>query len=124
MTTVLETPATPHLVTPGRLYLVVRADLPVGVAAAQIAHVSLLAAQAWPHVREWAERDGYVIVCAARDEAHLEVVREDLFAHGVESVTFTDEFASGAQDTALVAFPHPSTQVRLASLPLWGKTAR
>ena len=124
MTTVLETPITPHASTSGRLYLVVRADLPAGVAAAQIAHATLLAAQAWPDVRDWSDHDGYVIVCAARDEAHLNTVREDLTTHQIASVIFTDEFASGAQDTALVVSPHPSAQSRLASLPLWGKQER
>lgn len=88
-----------------RLYLVVRADLPVGLQMAQVTHAHRAFVHEHSTLEEaWYRSSNTVAVLAARDEQHLLTLRERALRAGIPCAAFREPDLDDAM-TALALAP-------------------
>lgn len=107
-----------------RLYVVSRADLSVGLAAAQCVHAAFLFARdQWEAAAPWLRDSQWVVLCTTVDEQALEELAS---AAGERRIPYTrwEEPDLSGQLTALALAPGKATHSLCGSLPLLGRELR
>lgn len=101
-----------------RLYVIVRGDLPPGARVAQAVHGAHEFSEAHPEkYRIWRADSNTVAILGARDEAHLDEMRDKAEMYGIPAATFREPDL-GDSTTVLVLGPHPATRKITGRLPL------
>jgi len=81
----------------GKLYVVVRSDLPPGARAAQLAHTALAFALAFPEAtRRWHDESNNIVLLEVPDETALCALAQRARVAGVPCITFTEPDLSDA----------------------------
>jgi len=107
--------------TPDRLYLVTRADLPIGLQAAQAAHAAFQFSHDHPDLmRPWFRESQYLIVVTVPDEISLIRVASIANAEGLAICTWHEPDLDGAT-TAVAIQPGAMARRICANLPLLGR---
>lgn len=98
-----------------KLYVVVREDLPPGALCAQACHALRAFVDAHPEVdRAWYESSNNLVVLAARDEEHLNVLLRRAALQGVATAAFREpDFGDSLTGIAVA----PAGWRMLSSLP-------
>lgn len=104
--------------SPARLYIVVRGDLGSGLLAAQAVHAAFAFADEHPTLfTEWLETSNFLVIVAARDEAHLIQISQK--AHDLRiPFSSVDEPDLNGEMTALTLAPSLESKKLCSSLPL------
>lgn len=104
---------------PLKLYAIVRADLPEGLRAAQMAHAVAGLVQNCPRsTAQWqTPNNNYLIVLEVRDEAHLREEVAVMFEHAISFYEWREPDLDNAT-TAIACFPDRSKNWVFADLPL------
>lgn len=105
--------------SPAKLYIAVRADLPPGLQAAQAVHASFQFFDEWPcRVRHWLRKSNFLVIVAVPDEeALLALAAEARLGRDLET-TLVREPDMGGEATALAMQPGPDAATLCASFPL------
>lgn len=106
-------------VTPDKLYIAVRADLPPGLQAAQAVHAAFQFYDEWPcRARTWLRKSNYLVVVNVPDEdALLALSAEATLGEDLE-VTKVYEPDLGDEFTAIAIQPGEVAQRLCARFPL------
>lgn len=104
-----------------RLYIAVRGDLPVGLAAAQAVHAAFAFATRHPSITgPWQRESQYLVVVAVPDEIALIALASRALASNLEVETWHEPDLAGAA-TAVAIEPGSAARRLCASLPLLGR---
>lgn len=110
-----ETPET------ARLYIAVRGDLPVGLAAAQAVHAAFQFASSHPDlVGPWQRESQYLVIVAVPDEIDLIALASKAQWSGLTVSTWHEPDLAGAA-TAVALEPGAGARRLCANLPLLGR---
>jgi peptidyl-tRNA hydrolase len=101
-----------------KLCVIVREDLSPGYKVAQAVHGGHAFADAHPaDYRVWRGKSNTVTILGARDEAHLDEMRDKAEMYNIPYATFREPDLGDAT-TVLVLGPHPATRKITGRLPL------
>lgn len=104
-----------------RLYIVTRADLPVGLAAAQAVHAAFVFARdRWALAAPWLRDSQWLVLVTVPDEAALLSFCAKAAAELTDHVVWREPDLDGAA-TAVAVAPGGSARKLCANLPLLGK---
>lgn len=107
--------------TPDRMYVITRADLPVGLQAAQAVHAAFeFSVQHRFITSGWLRESNYLVVVTALDEAMLEMYATAALQAGLR-VTLVHEPDCNDELTAIAIEPSPEARKLCSNLPLLGK---
>ena len=104
-----------------RLYLIVRGDLPPGLAAAQAAHAAFeFSAQHPDLVRPWLAQSKYLVLVTVPDEDALIGLASRALQRGIRLTSWHEPDMANAL-TAIALEPGPEARRCTANLPLLGR---
>jgi peptidyl-tRNA hydrolase len=104
-----------------RLYIVTRADLPVGFASAQCAHAAFqFARDRWEQTAPWMRDSQWLVIVTVPDEAHLEDLSARARLNGVGQVCWHEPDRDN-ELTAVALDPGKGARLLCANLPLLGR---
>lgn len=104
-----------------RLYIVTRADLPIGLQAAQSAHAAFeFTKEHWELAAPWMRDSNFIVLVTVPDEpALLDLASAAMRAHA--QVTVNHEPDLDHEATAIVVAPGPAARRLCSQLPLVGR---
>ena len=104
-----------------KLFIVVRADLPVGLAAAQAVHSAFAFATRHPCITgPWQRESQFLVIVTVPDEIALIALASNALARNLEISTW-HEPDMGGEATALALEPGIAARRLCANLPLLGR---
>lgn len=107
-----------------RLYIAVRGDLPVGLAAAQAVHAAFSFAERHPSITgPWQRESQYLVIVTVPDEVALIALASNALARNLEVSTWHEPDLAGAA-TAVALEPGLAARRLCANLPLLGREQR
>lgn len=105
-----------------RLYIAVRGDLPVGLAAAQAVHAAFSFAERHPSITgPWQRESQYLVIVTVPDEVALIALASNALARNLVVSTWHEPDLDG-QATAVALEPGPVARRLCANLPLLGRS--
>lgn len=107
-----------------RLYIAVRGDIPVGLAAAQAVHAAFSFATRHPSITgPWQRESQYLVIVTVPDEVALIALASSALARNLEVSTWHEPDLDGAA-TAVALEPGIAARRLCANLPLLGRELR
>lgn len=107
-----------------RLYIAVRADLPVGLAAAQAVHAAFSFAERHPSITgPWQRESQYLVIVTVPDEIALIGLASNALARNLVVSTWHEPDLDG-QATAVALEPGSAARRLCSNLPLLGRSLK
>lgn len=104
-----------------RLYIAVRSDLPVGLAAAQAVHAAFSFATRHPSITgPWQRDSQYLVIVTVPDEVALIGLASNAIARNLEVATWHEPDMAG-EATAVALEPGLAARRLCSNLPLLGR---